>query len=614
MLEAQHLTRVVGGGKVILHDLSMVALPGEFIAIVGGAGAGKSTLLGALSGARPATSGRVLIDGVLLSARSEALRKRIGFVPQDDIIHRELTVERALQYAAELRLPTYWTPEQRQARVEEVLTELEMQPHRKTVVANLSGGQRKRVSIGVELLTRPGLLFLDEPTSGLDPALEAHVMALLRRLADQGRTIVLITHVTRNINRCDRVLFLAPGGRMAFFGAPADALRYFGVTEFEEIYDQIEQNGTPEEWERRFRETDLYQREVEDRMVHGESEAATPPALVAPRTGESIRQYRVLTRRYAEIMLRDRRNLAILLLQAPLIGVLLWALFSANVFSRPQNVWLVTDRLSRPVLFTPEVSQIAKQVFAQRQDPHATGPKPTLIFYSGRDCPRFGSGFDCSQDGSNGDGNAAKAAQLMFILAAVAVWLGTLNAVREIAKEDAIYRRERMVGLRILPYIGSKLSVLAVLAVVQTALLLIVVAMHIGISAGGAFGVYIALLCGAAAAIAIALAVSAAVSNPDRAIFAAPLIMLPQIFFAGLLVPVASLGFIQPLAALVPARWTFEAASRAADIANVAVFLPALPYHDALDGSAWPGILALLGLIVAFSGLAVFLQQRKDRR
>lgn len=604
----------MSGGKVILHDLSMVVLPGEFVAIVGGAGAGKSTLLGALSGARPATSGRVLIDGVLLSLGPETLRQRIGFVPQDDIIHRELTVERALQYAAELRLPASWSPAQRQTCVEEVLTELEMQPHRKTVVANLSGGQRKRVSIGVELLTRPDLLFLDEPTSGLDPALEAHVMALLRRLADQGRTIVLITHVTRNINRCDRVLFLAPGGRMAFFGTPADALRYFGVAEFEQIYDRIEQDGTLEQWEARFRETELYRREVLQRMVHGEHDVALAPPPGAPRPGESARQFRVLTRRYAEIMLRDRKNLAILLLQAPLIGVLLWALFSSSVFDRPQNVWLVTDRLPRPVRFTPEVSQIAKQVFAQRQDPNYVGPKPTLIFFAGPDCPDFGRGFDCSQDSTNGDGNAAKAAQLMFILAAVAVWLGTLNAVREISKEDAIYRRERMVGLRILPYIGSKFAVLAALAVVQTALLLIVVAMHVGMPAGGAFGVYLALLCGAAAAIAMALAVSAAVSNPDRAIFAAPLIMLPQIFFAGLLVPVTSLGFIQPLAALVPARWTFEAATRAADVATVAVFLPALPYHDALDGNAWPGILALLGLIVAFGGLAVFLQRRKDRR
>ena len=624
LLEAQTLRREVAKGKVILHDVSLVARPGEFVAVVGGSGAGKSTLLGALSGYRPATSGRVLLDGVPLYQHYNDLRQLIGYVPQDDIIHRELTVERALGYAAELRLPVEWTPAQRQERVDAVIAELGLKEQRQTVVADLSGGQRKRVSIGVELLTRPRLFFLDEPTSGLDPATETHMMDLLRGLANQGRTVLLITHATQNIHLCDKVLFLARGGRIAFYGAPDEALTYFGVQHIEQIYDLLQDDRSPERWEQQYRESPFYQREIAGRMEHDAATALAPVATGQKPVGreEDVRQFKILTRRYAEIVLRDRKNLLILLVQGPVIAVLMWALFGAGIFTRPANEWLLITDVKQPIppiQLTAANSQLVDQALAAEQQQAAQakaekGPQPTLTFYSGADCPNFGRGFDCTQDGSSGNGHAAKAAQLMFILAATAVWLGTLNAVREISKEDAIYRRERMVSLRVLPYIGSKFAVLLGLVVVQTALLFGVAALHVGFPASALPGIYLALLFGAAASVAVALAVSAAVSNPDRAVFAAPLIMLPQIFFAGLLVPVASLGIAQPLAAVVTSRWTFEAASRAADLANVAAFAPGLPYHTSFEGSMFTGLAAMLLMVLAFGALAVGFQLRKDKR
>src|SRR6185437_14700832 len=216
---------------------------------------------------------------------------------------------------------------------------------------------------------------------------------------------------------------------------------------------------------------------------------------------EAWRQFSILTRRYAEIVLRDRKNLAILLLQAPIIAVLMWALFrQPNLFVRPTGYVV-----------------------------GAVGSQPEAFTGTGCHAPNPVASSSCFLDSGDGNWKASKATQLAFILAATAVWLGTLNAVREISKEDAIYRRERLINLRVLPYIGSKFAVLLGLVVAQTALLFGVAALHVGFPASALPGIYLALLFGAAASVAVALAVSAAVSNPDRAVFAAPLIMLPQL-------------------------------------------------------------------------------------
>ena len=219
-LDALHLSRVVGNGACILNDVTLTALPRELIAIVGTSGAGKSTLMDALNGVRPATSGAVLVNGRDYYREFAAMRLIVGYVPQSDVVHRDLPTERALGYSAALRLPPDTTVVERAARVSAVLSEVGLDDRRTVPVGRLSGGQIKRVSIGVELLTRPSLFFLDEPTSGLDPGYEKRVMELLRGLADEGRTILLITHATQSIELCDHVAVMAPGGYLAFFGPP----------------------------------------------------------------------------------------------------------------------------------------------------------------------------------------------------------------------------------------------------------------------------------------------------------------------------------------------------------------------------------------------------------
>ena len=214
-------------GKTLLRDVGFGLESKSLLAVVGPSGAGKSTLLRALTGFRPAEEGRVEYAGRDLYADYDELRHRIGLVPQDDILHPQLTVRRALQYAAELRFPDDVGAAERAQRVEEVVAELNLTAQADQTIDSLSGGQRKRTSVALELLTRPSLLFLDEPTSGLDPGLDKQVMQTLRGLADGGRTVVVVTHSVANLDLCDRLLLLAPGGSVAYFGPPQEALGYF---------------------------------------------------------------------------------------------------------------------------------------------------------------------------------------------------------------------------------------------------------------------------------------------------------------------------------------------------------------------------------------------------
>ena len=618
LLQALNLTRKAGK-KTILRDLSLVIQPHEFVAIVGVSGAGKTTLLNALSGLRPAKTGQVLLNGYSLYDQFDSLRAEIGYVPQDDIVHGELTVEKALDYAARLRMPADTSKQERAHRLDEVITELGLQPQRTTVISRLSGGQRKRVSIGVELLTKPPLFFLDEPTSGLDPVTASRTMDLLRQLADQGRTVLLVTHATRDISLCDKVVFLARGGRLAFFGTPIAALDYFGVAEFEDIYDQIENQRTAEEWEALFRESSAYQLEITTPMVRlqaatlpadaGQNRRRRRPGVGRPSAG-TLRQFRILAQRYVDTMLRDRKHMLILLLQAPIIAVLLWGLFTPDVFKRPDDIQVFAWH-SGTVQSVQRDANTGKLV--------NVSPGSDLVAVSGPDCSVVASGSrnpsaNCHVAAGNGNNTALKAAQLAFLLAAVAVWLGTLNAVREISKEHAIYQRERMVNLRIIPYIASKFMVLFVLVVLQSAMLLGVTAGYIHFPTHVLAGTWLALLLGSAASVMVALAVSAAVSDSGRAIVAAPLLMVPQILFAGGLTPIQDLGVAKPLAALVVTRWCYEAIGRIFGVVKLAGIPEQFPQTPALSGQATLPWLVMAGFIGGFGVLAIALQKMKDRR
>lgn len=324
-VDVEGITARTKSGAHILHEVSFTALPGQLVAIVGGSGAGKTTLLDTVAGVRPVQHGAVLNDGTDRSADPEALRGQSGYVPQDDIIHKTLSVRRTLTHAARLRLPSGTRTAQITAAVEETMAALDLGPHAQTRIAALSGGQRKRVSIAVELLTKPRLFFLDEPTSGLDPATGLELMRLLRRLADLGATIILTTHAAQDLATCDRVVFLAPGGHLAFTGSPQEACGYFGSPTVEDIYDRLAHDGTGQQWGQRFR-------------AHPRGSAEDPLAVVRPdlqpaRRLGPIRQWNVLTRRDADILAHNRLTLAILL-GSPLMIVGMFAvLFKPGAFN-----------------------------------------------------------------------------------------------------------------------------------------------------------------------------------------------------------------------------------------------------------------------------------------
>ena len=233
------LTWTIEGNKTLLDNISIDARPGTLTAVIGPSGAGKSTFARQVAGYTHPTSGTVTFEGHDIHAEYASLRSRIGMVPQDDVVHGQLTVNQALMYAAELRLPPDTTKEDRAQVVAQVLEELEMTQHADTRVDKLSGGQRKRASVALELLTGPSLLILDEPTSGLDPALDRQVMTMLRQLADAGRVVLVVTHSLTYLDVCDQVLLLAPGGKTAFCGPPGDIGPAMGTTNWADIFSSV---------------------------------------------------------------------------------------------------------------------------------------------------------------------------------------------------------------------------------------------------------------------------------------------------------------------------------------------------------------------------------------
>lgn len=340
-IDALHLKRTGNKNAILINDISLAIAPRKFVALVGGSGAGKSTLMNALNGIRPAQSGVVLYNGRDYYHHLAAFSTQLSYVPQDDIIHRDLSVERALYYAAKLRLPQDFTPKQIQERINEVLEDVEMKHRRHLLISKLSGGQRKRVSIALELLAKPSVFFLDEPTSGLDPGLDRKMMLLLRKLADKGHTIVLVTHATNNINACDYICFLCQGGRLAYYGPPNEAKAYFGKSDFAEIYSALEPTddnpNVPAEAEARFKQSANYQRYVVESLQQGpagqiNSDAPTVE-ITPPKRGNPWKQFILLSMRYLELILNDRVNLAILLLQAPVIGLILYFLIAHGTFA-----------------------------------------------------------------------------------------------------------------------------------------------------------------------------------------------------------------------------------------------------------------------------------------
>jgi ABC-type multidrug transport system ATPase subunit len=321
---AQELVVTVAGGKVLLDRVSFAMPEKCLVGVIGPSGAGKSTLLSAMTGMRPADTGTVTYDNRDLYQDYAELRHRIGLVPQENILHTQLTARRALQYSAELRFPADTTAAERAARVTEVMDELGLSKHAETRADRLSGGQLKRMNVAQELLTRPTLLFLDEPTSGLDPGLDKSVMLQLRDLAHDGRTIIVVTHSVLNLLSCDRLLVLAPGGRMAFYGPPGEALGYFGLPDWAELFQAFDLYPD-RDWAGEFASSLTYARYAAARRRPDPEQPDEQQLALAPSAQRTrgLRQYATLTRRYARVIAADRGYVLFMELLPLILGLLI---------------------------------------------------------------------------------------------------------------------------------------------------------------------------------------------------------------------------------------------------------------------------------------------------
>ncbi len=573
-IDALQLKKIGNNSTILLDDISLAIPPRKFVALVGGSGAGKSTLMDALNGLRPAQAGTVLYNGVDYYHNLAAFNTQLGYVPQDDIVHRELTVERALYYAARLRLPSDFTKKQIQWRIDEVLEDVEMSDRRGLLVSKLSGGQRKRVSIALELLANPSIFFLDEPTSGLDPGLDRKMMTLLRRLADRGRTVILVTHATNNINTCDYVCFLAQGGRLAYFGPPNDAKVFFEKTDFAEIYSTLEptrdQPDIPAQAAARFRASADYQRYVAEPLkqepLASVPKTATPSDKITRREAQRNRQgkgwsqFLLLSTRYLELLKNDAGNLLILLLQAPVIAIMLVLMvrfeIGTGVFDANKLVQCHTQILTASgPLALPQASQ-TPLIDCSRVLTFLKNAPSGQVYVQSK-----GTAQQALQDFIV-EGPGADAQKVLFIMAFATVLFGCINGTREFVKEAAIYRRERAVNLGILPYMFSKIGVLGILCLLQSAIMTFVVEigepLQQGIVLSPILETYITLCLTSLAGLMIGLAISAIAPNNDRAVSFVPLILIPQVIFSGAIIPLKD-WLTQILAAVFPTRWAMAA-------------------------------------------------------
>ncbi|OBB63505.1 ABC transporter ATP-binding protein [Mycobacterium sp. 852014-50255_SCH5639931] len=329
-LEVRNVKYVVDNGKQLLDDISLIARPGTLTAVIGGSGAGKSTLARVIAGYTTPSSGSVTFEGHDIHTEYASLRSRIGMVPQDDVVHRQLTINQALGYAAELRLPPDTSKSDRAKIVAQVLEELDLTKHADTRVDKLSGGQRKRASVALELLTGPSLLILDEPTSGLDPALDHQVMMMLRQLADAGRVVIVVTHMLSYLETCDQLLLVAPGGKTAYCGPPDQIGEAMGTTNWAKIFTKV--GADPEEANRRFVE----QRDAEKRPQKLLPDKADELGALGEPVHTSVRrQISTVARRQIRLVVADRAYFIFLALLPFILGSLSLTVPGSNGFHLP---------------------------------------------------------------------------------------------------------------------------------------------------------------------------------------------------------------------------------------------------------------------------------------
>ena len=314
-----------GGKKTILDKVSLSIQPNEFVAIIGGSGAGKTTLMTAMSGFDSKVTGQVYCNGTNLRENFQTLKNIIGFVPQQDIIYENITLKKMLYYTAKMKMPQDTSNAEIDERIEEVLGMVELSEHKDTYIRRLSGGQKKRASIAVELLANPGLFFLDEPTSGLDPGTEEHLMRTLSKLSkEQEKTIVMVTHTINNLDLCDKVIIMGYGGRLCYCGSPAGIKDFFRTDDLVKVYDII--TADPKGWETKFRMSG-----INSVNAHASQEGGEP---IKPRKVNGFAQLGILTRRYTTLIMNDMQRLALIFGQPLIIGLLLTLVAGTGIYEK----------------------------------------------------------------------------------------------------------------------------------------------------------------------------------------------------------------------------------------------------------------------------------------
>ncbi len=352
VLRAVNISKVVDNGKKILDGVNLEIKGNEFVAIIGGSGAGKSTLMGVLNGFDKKHTGDVYYNNISITKNFNSIKDIIGYVPQDDIVYENLTLRDMLRYSAELRMPADQTDEEISHRIDEVLATLDLTANQNTYIRKLSGGQKKRASIAVELLADPKVFFLDEPTSGLDPGTEKNLMQAMSRLSkEQERTIVMVTHTTQSLHLCDKVIFMGPGGRLCFVGSVDEAKTFFNTDDLTEIYNLIAED--PVYW------AETYRR---GQGARTQSISGNPGEAVKTKKNKvsGLYQFAVIFERYVHLSMNDWKKMAIQLATPVIMGIIIWFIADEN--------FLKTYSGTKSILFTMSCAAIWIGLFAAIQE------------------------------------------------------------------------------------------------------------------------------------------------------------------------------------------------------------------------------------------------------
>jgi ABC transport system ATP-binding/permease protein len=547
-LEVNSVCFTVDRGKQLLDHISLTARPGTLTAIIGGSGAGKTTLSRLIAGYTSPSAGSVTFEGHNIHTEYASMRSRIGMVPQDDVVHRQLTVNQALGYAAELRLPPDTSKADREQVVAQVLEELELTKHADTRVDKLSGGQRKRASVALELLTGPSLLILDEPTTGLDPALDRQVMMMLRQLADAGRVVLIVTHSVSYLDVCDQLLLVAPGGKTAFLGPPNQIGAAMGTTNWADIFANV--GADPDEANRRFL--------AENKPPVSAPSESRPGDLGEPVHTDVLRQFSTVARRQIRLVISDRGYTVFLALLPFLIGVL------------------------------------------------------TLTV-------RGNSGYGMSDPLGN---NPAQPDQILVMLNVGAVFMGTALTIRDLIGERPIFRREQAVGLSTAAYMGAKIVVFSVFAIVQAAIATAISVIGWGKPLSGAvllgdvrFELFVTVAATCVASALLGMALSALAQSQDQIMPMLVVSIMSQLVFSGGMIWVTDRMFLDQLSWATPARWGFAASASTIDTHRL-IPGPTDPKDQHWDhkASAWLLDMAMLAVLCLAYSAIVWWRIRLKRR